>query len=125
MYHSLCSAITLHGFPTGDVIFTPGTASTTAYIILAGLVQEASLTSLQDDAGTRASAGVLSTLSNMLGRSVPSQDANNPQAPGVVYLGTGSLFGEVSLVTDTPYFSKATAIGTNPSLVPNALADDR
>lgn len=129
-YASWCSKITLRGFKPGDYICKHGQDSRYAYIVVYGLVQEVdghlhSTEVYSPGSGEASSASSIHTIMTPLHEGAkdsslpaslpPLQTSAEPslEAP-VRYLGPGSLFGEVPLVTDSPYFSTVQAAGTFP-----------
>eukprot|EP01039_Chlorochromonas_danica_P007663 gene7663-8468_t len=88
MYSSLCSKVSLKGFRAGEVLFAKDSPCTTSYIVLTGVVQEVGET----------------------GSTRPIMDKPVEEYEDVRFLGAGSLFGEASLVMESPYFSTTTAM---------------
>eukprot|EP00981_Chlorochromonas_danica_P009523 scaffold2721_cov181-Ochromonas_danica.AAC.1 len=77
-------------FRAGEVLFAKDSPCTTSYIVLTGVVQEVGET----------------------GSTRPIMDKPVEEYEDVRFLGAGSLFGEASLVMESPYFSTTTAMAT-------------
>lgn len=123
LYESLCSKVTLKCYNQGDKIYTKGQHAKYAYIVVHGMVkkfdfdsagQQDDLEDLDEDKAQPLSPGLSDNLQSILrshrSHTSPSDPAPTSPDTSTRFLGIGSLFGEVSLVTDSPYFSSSTAM---------------
>ncbi len=128
-YIMLSSLVSLKSYATGDVVYAKGCSSNHTFVVLRGSIKE----SMEVRSGpVLAPTHTIQHVHGSTGNSIDNTPHISPMTkqrsllsnspivhvnatPGTTLiqrvLGYGSLFGEVSLVTDSPYVSTTIALG--------------
>lgn len=120
------SLISLKCINSNSVIFKEGVASNAAYILYRGLVKENDTNATNDYYKTTSSQDS-NALANVYGAVPPKQEAQNHNEVEESYriLGYGSLFGDVSLITGSPYFTTTSTMEPTVLISINKRALDK